>query len=51
MFDEKAASPEIVKYLQAALKSKEQSRLLAEMMGPDFDDFKKRLKEYRPEKK
>ena len=51
LFDKKAASPEIVKYLQAALESEEQSRFLSEIVGPDFDKFKKRMKEYRPEKK
>ena len=47
LFDEKAASPEIVTFLRAALESKEQSKLLSEMLGPSFEDFKKQVKEYK----
>lgn len=43
LFDEKAASPEVVKHLRAALESKEQSKTLAAMLGPEFEDFKKRV--------
>lgn len=44
LFDEKAASAELVKYLRAALASREQSKVLAEMLGPNFEDFRKRLR-------
>jgi len=47
LFDEKVASPEIVKHLKAALDSKEQSEVLSQLVGPGlFDDFKKRVREY-----
>jgi hypothetical protein len=51
LFDQKAATPEIVAYLRAALESKEQAELLTRIEGPHFEDFKKRLKEYRAEEK
>jgi hypothetical protein len=34
-------------FLRAALASKEQAKLLSEMIGPGFEDFKKRVKEYK----
>ena len=43
LFDANAASPEIVKFLKTALASKEQSKILAEGLGPTFEDFKKRV--------
>jgi hypothetical protein len=51
LFNEKAASPEIVKYLRSALESKERSEVLARMLGPDFGDFKWRVKEHPLKKK
>jgi hypothetical protein len=45
LFNKNAASPEIVRFLRAALESKEQARELRLMYGPDFKDFKKRLSE------
>jgi hypothetical protein len=45
LFHAKAASREVVAFLSSALESTEQAKLLAEMLGPDFEDFKKRLKE------
>ena len=51
LFNEKAASAEVVKFLRAALERKEQSELLSQMLGPDFEDFKKRVKEYKVEEK
>jgi hypothetical protein len=48
LFDKKVATPEIVAYLKAALKSKEQAKTLAEMTGPDFTDLKKRVEEAKP---
>ena len=43
LFDRKAASPEIVAFLKAALRSKEQAKILAESLGPGFTDLKKRV--------
>jgi hypothetical protein len=51
LFNEKAASPEIVKYLRSALESKERSKVLTQMLGPDFEDFKRRVKEHPLKKK
>jgi len=42
LFDAQATSPEIVRFLKDALASKEQSRLLSEIVGPQFEDFKQR---------
>jgi hypothetical protein len=38
-----AASPEIVRFLKAALATKEQAQLLSQMVGPEFEDFKRRV--------
>ena len=43
LFDSGAASHEIKQFLREALASKEQSRLLSEMMGPKFESFTKRV--------
>jgi hypothetical protein len=43
LFNAQSAPPEIVKYLHTALESKEQSRTLAEMLGPAFNDFKEEV--------
>ncbi len=43
LFDEQAASPEVVAYLRKALESKEDARTLSEMAGPDFENFKHRV--------
>jgi hypothetical protein len=51
LFDEKAASPEIVTFLRAALESKEQSELLSQLEGPNFEDFKRRVKEHKVNEK
>jgi hypothetical protein len=51
LFDEKAASPEMVAFLRAALESKEQAKLLSQMLGPRSQDFKKRVKEHNVEEK
>jgi hypothetical protein len=50
LFNEKAASPEIAQFLQMALESREQAGLLSQMLGPDFEDFQKRIKVSRLEK-
>jgi len=46
LFDEKAATPEIVEYLQSALKSKDQSKTLSEMPGPNYENFRERVMAY-----
>jgi hypothetical protein len=51
LFDKKAASLEIVKYLRSALESKEQSEVLSRMWGPHFEDFKRRVKDHPLKKK
>jgi hypothetical protein len=51
LFDRKAASPEVIKFLRSALESKEQSRILSEMLGPGFGAFKKKVKEYKAREK
>jgi hypothetical protein len=51
LFDAKAVSPEIVAFLRAALESKEQSKRLSQMLGPSFEDFKKRVMKHKVEEK
>ncbi|HEU0143985.1 MAG TPA: hypothetical protein VFQ47_04305 [Nitrososphaera sp.] len=46
LFDAGATSPEIVRFLKDALESKEQAKLLSEIIGPQFEDFKQRVKAY-----
>lgn len=48
LFDAKSTSPQIIQFLRDALKSKEQSKVLSEMLGPDFNNFQMRVKAYRP---
>jgi hypothetical protein len=43
LFDGKAASPEVKQFLNAALQSEQQSKVLQEIVGPQFEDFKKRV--------
>lgn len=43
LFDEKAASPEIKQFLSTALHSEQRSKVLQEIVGPQFEDFKKRV--------
>lgn len=43
LFDSGAASPEIEQFLRDALESGEQAKLLSEIMGPQFESFKKRV--------
>jgi hypothetical protein len=45
LFNENSKSPEIVMFLQTALDSIEQSQLLSRMLGPNFENFKKRVRE------
>jgi hypothetical protein len=46
LFDAKAASPEIVKFLRAALANEKAAEFISGMVGPEFEDFKKRVKDY-----
>jgi hypothetical protein len=46
LFDAGATSPEIVRFLKDALESQEQSKLLSEIVGPQLEDFKRRVKAY-----
>ena len=46
LFDAGAVSPEIVRFLKDALESSEQAKVLSEMVGPQFEDFKRRVKAY-----
>jgi len=47
LLDKKVASAEILNYLRTALKSNDQSKLLAEMLGPEFEDFRKLVRAYK----
>ena len=46
LFNEGVASPEIVQFIKDALASREQGKLLSEMTGPKFEDFKRRVMAY-----
>jgi len=46
LFDAGAASPEVEIFLRDALTSEEQTKQLLEMMGPQFDELRKRLLEH-----
>jgi hypothetical protein len=46
LFDAGATSPEIVQFLRNALASRQQSKILSEMLGPDYDDFRRRVLAY-----
>jgi hypothetical protein len=44
LFDaEGGASPEVVQFLKDALGSKEQAKVLYQIVGPDFEGFKRRV--------
>jgi hypothetical protein len=43
LFDAGEASPEVVRLLRDALESDVQARQLSDIVGPQFDDFKKRI--------
>ena len=47
LFEHGNRSPQIVKYLKLALKSDTQARLLAEMVGPHYEDLKRRIEAAR----
>lgn len=46
LFDAGATSPEIGRFLKDALESPEKAKLLSEIVGPEFADFKRRVKAY-----
>ncbi|GAC1446460.1 MAG: hypothetical protein NVSMB56_05350 [Pyrinomonadaceae bacterium] len=46
LFNKGAISPEIVRFLKDALGSKEQVKLLSEITGLEFEDFKHRVMTY-----
>ena len=43
LFDQRASTPEIVRFLREALKSKDKAKWMEETVGPGFEAFKKRL--------
>jgi hypothetical protein len=43
LFDSGSSSPEVSSFLRGALKSKEQTKILSEITGPNFEDFKRRV--------
>jgi hypothetical protein len=47
LFDAGTTSPEVVRFLRDALASEEQTRLLSEMIGPRFEDFRRRVMSHR----
>jgi hypothetical protein len=46
LFDAGALSPEIVRFLKDALAIEAQAKLLAQMVGPEFENFKRRVLAY-----
>jgi hypothetical protein len=46
LFDVGAVSPEIVQFLRSALESEQQSKILSEMLGPNYDDFRRQVNSY-----
>lgn len=46
LFDAEVKSPEIAQFLKDALESPEQAKVISEMLGPQFEDFKRRVKAY-----
>jgi len=46
LFDSGATSPEIVHFLRAALEAEDQSKSLAEMLGPEYESFRRRVKSW-----
>jgi hypothetical protein len=51
LFHENAATPEIVNYLRAALKSEKQSEILSKGLGPTFSEFKEKVEKYSDDSK
>ena len=50
LFDGKKNSSEIVRFLRESLKSEKQTKMLSEMLGPNYEDFQRRVKTYKEEK-
>jgi hypothetical protein len=50
LFDEGPLSAEIVRFLGGALESEKQSKILAEMLGPNYKAFRRRVKAKRKAK-
>jgi hypothetical protein len=46
LFDKGAITAQIVRFLKDALVSPEQAKLLSEVIGPEFEDFKRRVNAY-----
>jgi hypothetical protein len=46
LFEETRPSPEIVRFLRAALESEDQAETLSKILGPKFEEFKQRVKDY-----
>jgi hypothetical protein len=51
LFDSEDSSPEIARFLQDSLKSEHGAKTLAEIVGPNFEDFKRRVIAYQEQKK
>ena len=47
LFDAGATSPEVVRYLKDALESESQTKVLAEMLGPEYEHFQRRVRSFR----
>jgi hypothetical protein len=43
LFDAGESSPEIVRFLKVALRSPQQAKLLSEIVGPEYEEFKKKV--------
>jgi hypothetical protein len=50
LFDAGSSSPEIGRFLREALTSEKQSKILAELLGPNYQAFKRRVKAHRKAK-
>jgi hypothetical protein len=51
LFDAGVSSAEIVRFLREALESEKQSQILAEMLGPAYQAFQRRVKAHRKAKR
>jgi hypothetical protein len=51
LFMHNEPSPQIVRFLRNALESKPQAKVLSDMLGPEFENFQKRVKAYPDDKK
>ncbi len=46
LFNAGASSPEIVQFLRSALESEQESKILSEILGPKYNDFRRRVNAY-----